>query len=86
MSAPVNNNNEVPVWAVPKSSANKVEGWVEDSAGQQWLKVRITAAPEDGKANKALLKFLAKEWKVPASNLQITTGETSKYKKIRWIS
>lgn len=85
MAAPVNEKKEVPVWAVHKSSANKIEGWVEDASGQKWLKVRITTAPEAGKANKALLKFLAKEWGVSTSSLSISSGETSKYKKIRLI-
>jgi len=74
----------IPIHAVPKSSANKIEGWVEDANGQKWLKVKIAAPPEDGKANKTLIKFLAKEWKVPASSLILLSGETSRYKKIRY--
>lgn len=74
----------IPIHAMPKSPANKVEGWVEDAAGQQWLKVRITCAPEDGKANKALIKYLAKEWRVPASSLSIVSGEAARYKRVRY--
>lgn len=74
----------LPIHAVPKSSANKVEGWVQDAAGQRWLKIRITCAPEDGKANKALVKFLSKEWGVPASSLSIVSGETSRYKRLKY--
>ncbi len=85
MPVPCNDKGDVPVWAVPKSPANIIDGWVEDAAGQAWLKVRVTAAPEDGKANKALLKFLSKEWGVPVSALQVVSGETSKYKKIRYL-
>lgn len=67
---------------MPKSSANTLEGWVEDAAGQRWLRVRITSAPEDGKANKALLRFLSKEWGVSLSSFTIVSGETSRYKRV----
>ena len=46
------------------------------------LKVRITAAPVAGGANKHLLKFLAKKLKVPQGQLSIKSGATSKNKSI----
>jgi len=46
------------------------------------LKVRITAAPVAGAANKHLLKFLAKELKIPQRRLTIRSGATSKNKSI----
>ena len=46
------------------------------------LKVRITAAPVAGAANKHLLKFLAKQLKIPQSNLSLRSGATSKNKSI----
>jgi uncharacterized protein (TIGR00251 family) len=46
------------------------------------LKVRITAAPVAGAANKHLLKFLAKQLKIPQSNLSLKSGGTSKNKSI----
>ena len=46
------------------------------------LKVRITAAPVAGAANKHLLKFLAKQLKIPQSNLSLKSGATSKNKSI----
>lgn len=46
-------------------------------------KVKIAAPPEKGKANKALLRFLAKEWKVPTQNIEIISGETSSLKLIK---
>lgn len=73
----------VPIHAIPKSPANKVEGWEADANGNQWLKVRVTAAAEDGKANKALITLLSKEWDVPVSRLQIVSGEKSRYKRLK---
>ena len=46
------------------------------------LKVRITAAPVAGAANKHLLKFLAKELKIAQGQLSLKSGVTSKNKSI----
>ncbi len=46
------------------------------------LKVKITAQPIDGKANKALIEFLSKSFKIPKTSMEILKGETSKDKTI----
>ena len=46
------------------------------------LKIRITAPPVAGAANKHLLKFLAKQLKIPQSHLSLKSGTTSKNKSI----
>lgn len=46
------------------------------------LKVKITAQPIDGKANKALIEILSKQFKVPKTYFEIVKGETSKEKTI----
>ena len=82
MNLPPAPGETLPIHAYPKSPKSSIEGWVQDASGQHWLKVRVSAAPEDGKANKALLKYLAKEWNVPVSSLSVVSGETSRYKRI----
>jgi uncharacterized protein (TIGR00251 family) len=47
------------------------------------LKIRLTAAPVDGKANRALIKLLAKSFNISTSKVTILTGETSRHKRIR---
>ena len=42
--------------------------------GQKLLKVAVTAVPEDGKANRALIALLAKQWKLPKSAITIEAG------------
>jgi hypothetical protein len=37
----------------------------------------------EGKANAYLVKFLAKQWKVPKSSLEILSGETGRNKRLR---
>jgi len=46
------------------------------------VKVKITAQPVDGKANKALLEFLSKTFKIPKTSVKIIKGETSKDKAL----
>jgi uncharacterized protein (TIGR00251 family) len=68
---------------IPKASKNEVVGWVDDANGQKALKVKVTAAPEDGKANKAVITLLAKTWGCAARDLEIAGGATSRHKKLK---
>ncbi len=45
-------------------------------------KIKITAQPIDGKANKALIEYLSKTFRIPKTSIQIIKGETSKEKTI----
>lgn len=47
------------------------------------IKIRITAPPVDGKANKHLIKFLARQFKVPQSSVTIMSGDNSRQKRIQ---
>lgn len=60
----------------PNASKNEI---IKDDTG---IKVKITAQPIDGKANKALIEFLSKQFKIPKSYFEIIRGETSKDKTI----
>ncbi|MFR1672772.1 MAG: DUF167 domain-containing protein [Candidatus Gastranaerophilaceae bacterium] len=46
------------------------------------LKVKITAQPIDGKANKALIEYLSKQFRIPKTSIEIIKGETSKDKTL----
>ena len=50
------------------------------------LAVRVTAAPEDGKANAAVLKLLARALGVPKSRLEIVRGAAARDKVVRVLS
>jgi len=62
---------------LPRSSRNELAGELDGA-----LKVKLTAPPVEGAANKALIKFLASIFKVPKSNVEITSGESSKNKTV----
>lgn len=49
-------------------------------------KIKITAQPIDGKANKALIEFLSKNFKIPKTSIKILKGETSKEKTILFMT
>jgi len=51
--------------------------------GAVLYKIYVTAAPENGKANKAVIKLLAKALNIAKSNLTITHGQTSRKKTIK---
>lgn len=65
----------VEVRVIPKASSNEIVGWEGES-----LKVRVTAAPDKGKANKAVVKLLADELDVAKSDIVVVKGETSRDK------
>ena len=73
----------ISIHASPGAAKNEIIGWISDANGQPVLKVRIAAPPEDGKANKALLKFLSAAWGIPASALELTRGEGSRHKRLK---
>ncbi|MGD8809167.1 MAG: DUF167 family protein [Gammaproteobacteria bacterium] len=72
----------VAVRLTPKAGADRIDGVAESAAGGVILKARVTAAPESGKANAALLKLLAKRWKLPKSALSIAGGARDRNKVV----
>lgn len=66
----------------PGAAKNAVLGWDEDLLGEKTLKVSVTAIPEKGKANKALITLLSKHYRIAKSSFTIVRGETSRDKII----
>lgn len=66
------------IYLQPRSSKNEIVGSYRDG-----IKVRITAPPVEGRANEALVRFLAGELKIPASQIEIVRGLHSREKTIR---
>ena len=64
----------------PKASADRIEDWAEDDAGRKFLKVRVRAVPEDGKANSAVQKLVAKWLGLPKSAVRVVTGGKTRLK------
>ena len=66
----------------PKASRNKIDGVVADADGAAWLKVSVTAVPENGKANAALIALLAKSLKVAKGTIVLSAGATDRRKTL----
>ena len=69
---------DINVRVQPKAKRNHIE--VIEGGG---LKVYVTAAPESGKANDAVVALLSKALKVPKSRMSIVRGQKSRDKLIR---
>ncbi len=68
------------VKVVPGSSRTAFYGLLDDM-----VKIKVSAAPEKGKANKCLVDFLAKQLGVKKNAVSIISGKTSAVKDIRII-
>lgn len=66
----------VKIRIVPNSSKNDII--IED----EFVKVKVTAQPIENKANKALIEYLSKTFKVPKTSIEIVKGEISKDKTL----
>lgn len=62
----------------PKSARSGVNGWMSDT-----LKLRVTAAPERGKANQAVCALLAEELEIAKEKIRIVRGAGSTRKLIK---
>ncbi|MDQ3694343.1 MAG: DUF167 domain-containing protein [Chloroflexota bacterium] len=65
------------VVAVPRSGKTGID---RIAAGA--VRVRVTAAPVDGAANAALLRYLADVLDRPRGSLRLLSGETSRHKRV----
>ena len=62
----------------PGASRNQVLGLHGDA-----LKLKLTAPPVEGKANKACIGFLSEALGVPKTSIEIVSGNSSRHKNIR---
>lgn len=61
----------------PRSSKNQLVGLHEGA-----LKIKLTAPPVAGSANKCCCDFIAQLLSVPARDIAIITGATSRHKRV----
>lgn len=66
------------VRVVPRASRSEVGG--EHNGA---LRVRLSAPPVDGAANRELIRVLAKSFQVPQNAVEIVSGANSKNKTVR---
>lgn len=61
----------------PRAGRNEAAGVHGDR-----IKIRLTAPPADGRANTALIDFLAAEFNVPKKSVDITAGHSGRRKSV----
>jgi uncharacterized protein len=66
----------------PRARRNRVDALVAEADGGVALKVAVTAAPEDGKANAAVIALLSKAWALPKSAFTVAVGAADRRKII----
>lgn len=66
------------VRVIPRARKDEIVEILDDGT----VKIRLTAPPVEGKANKALVSFLSRVIMVPRSQIQILRGEKSRNKLI----
>ena len=66
----------------PGAAKNAIGGVWEGPDGERRLIVRVTAAPEKGKANKAVIALLSKELGIAKSAFSVIRGETDRNKTL----
>lgn len=72
----------VRVRLTPRASASRLAGLVAEADGGVALKVMVTAAAEDGKANAALIAVLARAWHLAKSDVAIVAGAADRRKTL----
>lgn len=65
----------IKVKVTPNAPKSQIVGWLNDI-----LKIKIKALAQKGKANKELIRFLAKEWNISKGSIKIIKGRTSRQK------
>ena len=73
----MNDAAKIDVVIQPKSSRDEVVGLHGNA-----IKIKLTAPPVDGKANSALISFLAKKLKIPKTSIIIIRGQASRHKTL----
>ena len=68
----------IPIRVVPRASKNQICGEIDGD-----IKIRLQAPPVEGKANKALIAFLAKKLGIPKRGIAVISGIKSRNKRIQ---
>jgi hypothetical protein len=88
MSSPFrqrDNGIDLFVRLTPKAALDRIDGVETAADGRSHLKARVRAVPENGAANQALERMLAKALGVPVSAVSVIAGGTARLKTLRVV-
>ena len=66
----------------PSGGADRIDGSARDGDGKLYLKARVRAAPEDGKANAALEALIARALGVAKGKVSVARGQSARMKML----
>lgn len=72
----------IAVRLTPGARSERIQGIATEADGSVVLRVAVAAAPERGKANAALLRLLAKRWRLPQTSLRLVSGAAQRRKTL----
>lgn len=67
----------------PRSSADRIAGLWRDADDRAWLSASVTAPPDKGRANEALIALLARTLGLARAKISLVSGESSRLKRVR---
>ena len=79
----LNKNSELYLRLKINPSSAKSE--IKDVMADETIKMNISAPAEKGKANKELIKFLSKQFKIDKNNIKIISGAGDRLKLVKII-
>jgi uncharacterized protein (TIGR00251 family) len=71
----------IAIRVTPRSARPGIGGWREGPQGRE-LEVRVREAPSDGAANEAVIRLLADHLGITRSEVEITSGQSSRHKRL----
>lgn len=75
-------NRTIAVRLTPKASVDRVGETRQTPSGEEQLIVYVTTSPDDGRANKAMIRLLAKHYGVAPSSITLVFGHTNRNKLV----
>lgn len=79
---PVPEGIKLLVRLTPKAKREGFDGVYADPAGGERAKIAVNAPPVDGKANEALIKYVAKALRIAKSSVTLVSGATDRNKTL----
>ena len=70
------------VRASTNGNSDQIMGTEERANGKTYLKIKTSSVAENGRANEAIIKLLAKTLSIPKSSIMVLSGHTSREKSI----
>ncbi len=80
---PARDGLRLAVRLAPRAKTDRLLCVAAAAEGGRVVKASVTAPPEDGRANEALLRLLARAWRLPQRDLSIIAGAGSRNKTVR---